>query len=245
MDTNLSPMEHHCNLLDFVKNQDSLYKAEIKQIPLFDPNKTRKWDILQKKQFARIFYHLRGHFHDVLWLMGNFAPKLEAKNLILKNIGEEFGRGSSHEQLYIEFASALNVDIHEEIITEKNYTEFAKRFNKKHIQWLLQHHWNEKIAAFSAYERLDNVDYPQLLDLAASFGLPDRALIFFRVHTRVQHYEAVEGLLQDVWEHNPKSVVKGFEFIYRHQLNMWRELGCAIDQVKQTSREGVELLTQQ
>lgn len=240
------PNELH-SLDDAIQALDIEYKEKIKQNPLFDPNKTKLWTDKQKQYFCKVFYHLRGHFHDFLWLMGNFAPSLDAKNIFLKNIGEEFGENRhSHEQLYFDFANALQVDILQELITESHYTEFARTFNKGHIKWLLQHTWNQKLSAFAAYERLDNIDYPQLFGLADSFSLSKKALLFFEVHTKVEHYDAAKNLLSQIWTDEPESIIEGFTFIYSHQAKMWEDLFIAVEAMKQASvnnEEEGELLT--
>src|SRR6056297_3625328 len=111
------------SLNDTIQALDFDYRQKISQNPLFDVNRTKHWTAEQKQFFCKVFYHLRGHFHDFLWLMGNYAPSLEAKNIFLNNIGEEFGESRrSHEQLYIDFAHSLNVDIPQEMITEEYYT---------------------------------------------------------------------------------------------------------------------------
>lgn len=241
MNSNSLEKNQFSDLNDFIKYLDSEYKEKVRSISLFDTDKTKTWSILQKQYFCKVFYHLRGHFHDFLWLMGNYAPNEAAKNIFLKNIGEEFGESRrSHEQLYINFATALNVDIPDEIIKEKHYTKFARSFNKGHIQWLLEHNWNEKLSAFAAYERLDNVDYPQLLKLANSFSLDDQALLFFEVHTKVEHYEAAEGLLNEIWATEPQSVKNGFTFIYNHQIIMWEHLLQAVEAVGQEQLSNIE-----
>lgn len=217
------------NLDEFVTYWDNYYLEQLKEISLFNTQLTQHWSNEQKQLFAKVFYHLRGHFYEFLWLMGNYAPNLEAKEIVLKNISEEFGESRrSHEQLYFDFAKVLGVDIESEIITENGYLNFAKQFNRGHIKWLIEHSWNEKQAAFSAYERLDNVDYPYLFSLAQSFGLPDKDLVFFRAHIKVHHYEATESLLKEVWQQDSESVIKGFSFIYSHQLAMWRNLSDCI-----------------
>lgn len=218
---------------------DKEYKEQLRTIPLFKKQISQHWSALQKQKFAKVFYHLRGHFSEFLWLMGNFAPNIETKNVILKNISEEFGEARlSHEQLYFDFSVALQADIQQEIVTEENYTEFARKFNKGHIQWLLEHSWNEKQAAFSAYERLDNIDYPHLLRLATSFNLPKKALLFFEVHTKVEHFDVTEPFLKAIWDKDPQSIFNGFSFIYSHQLKMWHNLSNTINQLSVSLTEG-------
>jgi pyrroloquinoline quinone (PQQ) biosynthesis protein C len=217
------------NLSEFVTHWNLLYREQLQDIPLFNTALTSKWPLATKQQFVKIFYHLRGHFDKFLWLMGNFAPDFETKQIILKNIAEEFGETRrSHEQLYFDFANALAIDLKEEIITEDDYLPFAREFNHGHLVWLLKHSWNEKQAAFSAYESLDNVDYPYLLAVAESFGLAKEALIFFRAHIHVQHYEATQAVLQKIWQDDRQSITLGFDYIYNHQLTMWHNFSTKL-----------------
>jgi pyrroloquinoline quinone (PQQ) biosynthesis protein C len=212
------------SLEEFVKSIDLIYKDKLQKIDLFDPQKSSLLSLEQKQLFCKVFYHLRGHFHDFLWVMGNFLPNEQLEQIVLTNISEEFGMRCSHEQLYVRFAEALGVDIIDEIKEQDYYLDFAKAFNHGHIKWLLDHDWEHKMSAFSAYERLDNVDYPYLFDLAKTFELSDYDLSFFRVHTMVQHFENTAEQIGNIWESNKEKVMLGFHFIYNHQLKMWSTL---------------------
>lgn len=212
------------SLEEFVESIDLIYKEKLQKIVLFDPQKSSLLSLEQKQLFCKVFYHLRGHFHDFLWVMGNFLPNEQLKKIVLTNISEEFGMRCSHEQLYVRFAEALGVDIIDEIKQEKYYLDFAKAFNHGHIRWLLDHDWEHKMSAFSAYERLDNVDYPYLFNLAKTFKLTEYDLSFFRVHTVVQHFENTAEQIGNIWKSNKEKVMLGFHFIYNHQLQMWSTL---------------------
>jgi pyrroloquinoline quinone (PQQ) biosynthesis protein C len=216
------------SLKEFIQKIDLAYTEKLKNISLFDSRNTSLWSQAQKQRFCKVFYHVRGHFHDFMWIVGNFLPNEELKQIVLGNISEEFGVRRSHEELYVRFAEALGVDIIEEIKEEGHYLEFAKAFNREHKKWLLNHDWEHKMAAFSAYERLDNVDYPHLFDLAKSFELSDYELSFFRVHTVVQHFESTEEQIGKIWEKNKEKVIQAFYFIYNHQLQMWSALSDAM-----------------
>jgi hypothetical protein len=220
------------SLEEFIKNIDYYYIKKLQKIPLFDSQKTPFLSAEQKQLFCKVFYHLRGHFHDFLWVMGNFLPNEKLKQIVLTNISEEFGVRCSHEQLYVRFAEALDVDIIEEIKEEKYYLDFAKKFNRGHIKWLLNHDWEHKMSAFSAYERLDNVDYPHLFNLAKTFELSDYHLSFFRVHTVVQHFENTEEQIGNIWKSDKEKVMLGFCFIYNHQLQMWSSLSDVVSKEK-------------
>jgi len=231
---NLDLIKISPNILDLdlnvaLETLETQYRELLKELPLFNVIVTKNWTFEQKRMFTKVFYHLRGHFYRFLWIIGSYAPGTTEKKIILKNIFEEFGETRrSHELLYFDFARALQVDIEQEIITEENYVDFARKFNKEHIDWLVEHNWNEKLAAFSAYEHLDNVDYNFLLALTKSFGLEEESLLFFKVHTKVEHYQATEVFIHDIWGEDPRSIINGFHFIYNHQINMWKNLSKLI-----------------
>lgn len=216
------------NLDDYLNQFDKEQTEAYRRIPLFkSPVLTRD----QQQYFAKVFYHLRGHFRDFLWLMGNFAPDERSKRVILDNIQEEFGgNGKSHEALYFDFARALSVNLADELLSQPNYLDFARDFNLGHRQFLLEHDWETGVATFCAYERLDNTDYRFLERLVRGFGLSDDALRFFTVHTRVEHYGAAkDGLgLENIWQQNPGKVREGFSFIGSHQAQMLRDLSDAV-----------------
>lgn len=222
---------HAINSLDdFIQQLDSSYKTQVLQIPLFNPQQTALWDSEQKKHFAAVFYHLRGHFINFIWYIANFCNNSAVKSVLLDNIHEEIGIESrfSHEYLYERFARECHVDIHDEIVNENNYLPFAKAFNKAHLGWLAQHDADQQLAAFAAYERLDNIDYPHLVTMAQSLKLSSQALGFFNVHVHVEHFDSTRDLIQPIWEQSPERLIEAFQFIYDHQYRMWQNLSDTV-----------------
>ncbi|MBI2584117.1 MAG: iron-containing redox enzyme family protein [Candidatus Aenigmarchaeota archaeon] len=209
---------------EFLQEWDVRMKDAYKQIPLFNLEMTKNWSDAQKTFFAKAFYHARGHFHDFLWFMGNHAPDATAKRIVIDNISEEFGIAKSHEQLYWEFATSLGVDLKDEFLKEKTYLPFVREFNKGHIEWLTNHDWERCLSAFAAYERLDNLDYTELMKLAENMGISGRALAFFQVHVYVEHFEAANKDVQRVWDKDQQKVIEAFDFIAEHQIKMWKGL---------------------
>lgn len=213
---------------DFLLKWDEEVVGLSSEVRLFNPDVASSLSLSQKQKFIKVFYHLRGHFHDFLWYMGNTAEKAEDKKVIVANIMEEFGGGrKSHEQLYFDFAKSFGVDIErEEIINEESHLDFAKKFNKEHIKWLVSHDWYSRVSAFAAYERLDNIDYHNLIEFAKCIGAKGDALEFFEVHTKVQHFEAAQDRmgLEEIWKTDSSLVIEAFEFIKNHQSDMWRRL---------------------
>lgn len=162
-----------------------------------------------------------------MWYLGNTAPDEQSKQAILDNIREEFGgRGKSHERLYADFTQSLGVDLTDEVLHERTYLPFARAFNKEHLIWLHNHDWDSRTAAFSAYERLDNVDYEDLFTLAKNLGVPHTALRFFEVHKHVTHYEMASSSfdLGGLWGRNSEKVMEAYQFIGDHQNKMWSQL---------------------
>ena len=217
-------------VVDFMAEWEAAYGDEIKKIAIFNPEITSKWTKAQIEKFVRIFYHARGHFHEFLWYLGNHAENREVKRIVIDNIAEEFNGGAaSHEQMYIEFAKSHDVDLTDEYVEGKTYVPEIQDFNKGHLRWLASHSAEHGFAAFSAYERVDNVDYGSLAVLAESFGTSRKGLIFFNVHLKAQHFETTEGYLNEIWEKNSDLVRESFNFITYHQLKMWRSLSALIE----------------
>ena len=214
----------------FLENWDATYRAALKTIPLFDPAQTATWSKAQQQLFIKLFYHQRGHFDDILWYMGNFAPDAESKKVILGNIQEEFGnQAPSHEQLYLDFAKSHGVDLTYELLEERWYLPFLREFNHGLLRWLREHDWDHRILAFAAIERLDNLDYPALKDLAVSFGTLPRNLVFFNVHVYVDHYQRIQELnFEKLWENAKGSVIAGFNFVATHYLGTWRRISSHV-----------------
>lgn len=229
MDTLLEDKLTLVSMKNFLEDWDKNYLKKISKIELFNDALTSAWNLEQKQFFIKLLYHQRAHFDDVLWYMGNFAPSFEAKQIILNNARDEFGmHGLSHERLYLEFANSFNVDLTYELIDEKYYFPFLREYNHGHLRWLREHDWNQRLVAFSAIERLDNLDYLALRDVAVSIGAIGKALTFFNVHIHVQHYDETETLFHEVWCSNSDMIKNVFEFIGDYQLDIWRKISDAV-----------------
>jgi hypothetical protein len=76
------------NLQEYLTSWDKEYKAKISNLPICQPDHVKTWTDVQKKEFARVFYHARGHFIDFLWFLGNFSNSKEIKDMVLNNIRE-------------------------------------------------------------------------------------------------------------------------------------------------------------
>ncbi len=217
-------------LAAFMQQWEADYAKTVRALPLFTPTVTKDWTIATRRQFVRLFYHIRGHFFKFLWALGNEAPNEAAKEKVLDNIREEFGgAGYSHEALYYIFAQALGVDdIKTEWLEEIHHLAAIKTYNKKHLTWLSTQPWEGKWAAFAAYEKLDNIDYVHLYELAESFNLARRDLAFFKVHQQADHFDRLHADLQPIWLMDSERVQQAFYFIGRHQSQMWQWLSDAL-----------------
>ena len=184
---------------------------------------------MSKKLGLPKFFHARGHFHDFLWYVGNHATDKETKDIVLKNIAEELnGAAMSHEQMYFEFAKSVGADVSEEFISEETYLQFVKQFNHGHMRWLHLHDSDERFGAFAAYERLDNVDYAKLLQLVKELNVSNKVKVFFKVRSLVEHFSPTKVKLQGIWDVSSNKVKESFEFIGKHQINMWKMLSNEI-----------------
>lgn len=218
--TSLVPSLH-----EFLLEWDDAYRESVSDIPLFNKETGLNWSVKQKKTFCKIFYHARGHLSDFLWYMGNIAPDIKSKQLVLYNYKEEFGGYSpSHEQLYFFFTQDMGVASPNEVTDPEYYLPFLKEFNEGHLNWLKSNTWDGCLGAYSAYERLDNLDYVNFLALATNLGTSKKGLIFFKVHSEVEHFTATTELLNESWKRNEETIKKSFEFISMHQQVMWRKL---------------------
>ncbi len=209
----------------FVQNWKIEYQSQAQNFKLFQPD-TINWNVENKAKFAKLFYHIRGHYYQYLWYLGSTAPTPDYKKVILENVIEEFGQGSvSHDQLYMRFAKDCGVDIIPEILSEASNVEFIRKFNHNFLNLTLIKPWEVVWATFSAYEMLDKVDYNNLVNLVQGWELSNQGMTFFKIHAIATHYETTEELLQKIWDKNPQAVKDEFQFILENQLGMWKRLG--------------------
>ena len=214
----------------FLQNWDENYFKSASDINLFKPELPQHWTLPQKQYFIRTFYHARGHFSELLWHMGSFAPSAETKEMILTNTRDEFGKhGLSHEQLYQYFAKGWGVDLSIELLDQKWYLPCIREYIQGQLRWLMTHDWDHRLAAFAAIERLDNIDYLNLRNIAISMGTERKYLTFFNVLVNADHFDNIFATsFQKLWLKSPKLVITVFEFIKKFQLDMWKELSDAI-----------------
>jgi hypothetical protein len=211
-------------LNEFISTWEQSYKQEQAQIPLFQPETGKNLSTEQKQKFVKQFYHIRGHFYEMLWFLGSLAPSFEYKKVVLQNITEEFGGKKSHENLYWDFATELGVDIQSEILSQTNNLKYIQDFDFSHKNWVITQKWEAVWGALSAYEKLDSVDYRKLLILASELNISEKGLHFFVIHAQAQHFETTENLLQKCWDSDSEAVIAGFEFIKEAQMKVWKGL---------------------
>lgn len=213
------------DLSSYIENIINSYSDKVRKLPLFADDFARCLTLKQKKLFIKIFYHARGKFHDFLWYVGSNTQNAKVKKIVIQNIAEEFnGSAASHEEMYMYFANYFNVNLTKEFLKNKYYIKSVRDFNNNHINYLVNHNDDHRISAFSAYEKLDNIDYPFLLKFASNMGAKGKALIFFKIHAAVEHFESTRGMLDSIWKKNSDAVKKSFEFITNNQLFLWNSL---------------------
>jgi hypothetical protein len=98
--------------------------------------------------------------------------------------------------------------------------------------YLTKHNEQGRLAAFGAYERLDNVDYPNLKRLAESLGVTEKGLEFFEAHVEVAHFSAIEPKLRAAWKSSKVEIVDAFTFIGNHQLQLWKDLYDEVQRIE-------------
>jgi hypothetical protein len=220
-------------LQNFLQTWDENYVQKLAEIDLFHESVQNSLNQNQKRDFVRVLYHARGHFYRFLWILGSLAPSQDFKKIVLDNIAEEFGgKSTSHETLYIKFAKEFEVDILQESVDEIYYLDCVKKFNHSHVQYITSQSWTEAWSAFAAYERLDNIDYAKLQDIAKNIGSSRSGLGFFIIHIKAAHFESTEKLLEEMWNKSPEMVKAGFVFIMNCQLEMWKGLSDYVLSVK-------------
>jgi hypothetical protein len=222
----------HLEFNKYIKEWDNSYQSTVQSLDIFSDNYVNNWTMKQKKEFVRVFYHARGHFINFLWFLGNFTDNADIKNIVISNITEELnGTAKSHEMMYVDFANELNVDLKEDILGNSDYPLFIKEFNKAHIEFLYNNTQSHRVAALAAYERLDNIDYKNLYSLAKNITGSKKGLLFFLIHTRVEHYKPLENHLKNIWETSPDSIREGFSFIAHNQIGLWKNLSEYINSI--------------
>ena len=211
----------------FLSDWDKRYQGVVQKNPLFHPEITTQWSIAQKKQLVGYLYHIRGHFHELLWEMGNSAPDSDFKEMIIDNIRDEFGgNGLSHEKLYYLFAEHFGLDLTLELLDNRYYADFIKHYQNTVLRWFKKADWDYKLSAFAAIERLDNIDYANLLGLANSLdSLLPRETAFFYIHMNVAHFsDKMKAALFIIWSKNRGIIEESFQVVLTVQTAMWQAL---------------------
>jgi pyrroloquinoline quinone (PQQ) biosynthesis protein C len=217
-------------LEEYLAAWDEQYLIAVRSIPLFDRDVTQQWTLDQRQYFVKLFFHLRGHFGEVLWALGTATPDADFKEIILENIRDEFGgKGKSHEQLFQELASSLGCDLSTEYVDNKYYLPFARLYNQSQLQAIAAQDWNQSLIGFAAGEHLDSVDYAGLRGIFESFGLNSNQLAFFRAHTHSDHFSgAVIDKLRALWDRDMGTVQRAFDQVRQFQISMWREFSDVV-----------------
>jgi nucleoside-diphosphate-sugar epimerase len=215
---------------DFLAAWDEDYRRGIRSIPMFAPGVAGAWSTQQRHHFIRVFFHIRGHFGEVLWALGNAVPDSRLKEIVLDNMRDELGGdGPAHERLYQELARALGCDLKTEYVEQQYYLPFARLYNDVQLHAIATQEWRCSVVGFAAGERLDNIDYPALRTIFESFGLTSPQLVFFDTHSHAEHFAgALAEQVRAIWAGDPGVVQAAFDQVRQLQLAMWQELSDTV-----------------
>ena len=214
----------------FLAAWDDDYLHAIRSIPMFAPGVARAWSQEQRHHFIRVFFHIRGHFGEVLWALGNAAPDSRFKDIVLDNMRDELGGdGSAHERLYLDLARALGCDLTTEYVDQQYYLPFARLYNDLQLRAIATQDWRYSAVGFAAAERLDNLDYPGLRGIFEGFGLASDQLVFFDAHAHAEHFAgALAEQVRAIWDADPRIVQAVFDQVRQFQIAMWQELSDTV-----------------
>ena len=97
---------------------------------------------------------------------------------------------------------------------------FFREFDNNHIKWIVEHDSEpSNLGIFAAYEKLDNIDYANLLNLVRSIGINEPgALIFYIIHSNANHFERLNSNLKEMWKKDREEIIIAFHFIYITKL---------------------------
>jgi nucleoside-diphosphate-sugar epimerase len=212
----------------FIREWDQLYKDDIATIPLFDKKVTGAWSRQRQGYLAGVLYHVRCHFGEVLWEMGNVAPP-EFRPIIVANIKDELGVGQeNHEHLYQRLANRVGCDLKFEKFDKKYYLPFLQFYNEAQMRAIHEFPWDEVLLGFGVGEHLDYMDYSNMQSIFQSFGVEGDDLAFFQTHLIADHFDGpLAKYVLDAWENNQPLVRDAFDRVRHFQIMMWRELSRA------------------
>jgi pyrroloquinoline quinone (PQQ) biosynthesis protein C len=230
-------MQKENNLTTFIHQWKQNYQTKIDQIPLFKLQ--RVLSDIEIEKFVRYFYHIRGHFNQLLFVFADTLPKeingQSVRGSISENMEGELGLKAgldTHNNYYYNFATSLgfgDLRITEEV-EEKSYLDWIKKYNTEHRRFCYANTYATSFGAMYAYEILDNIDYTILFNLVTQ-NISECDKKFFEVHKYVGHDTMVEKDLDTILSADPENwleVQKGFDFIGHHQLQMWNNLNNEI-----------------
>ncbi len=212
----------------FLTDWDQKYVESINSIQLFTGQELL--NEAQKIHFVKLVYHLYRHScQEIFWYLGNHAPNRQVKQTVLDNIAEEMGGdGCSHEQMYLDFAMDVGIDLKTEYFLNDSYPPFVSAYKRGWIELLQSTDSTGMACLLSACERLDNPDYMALTKVVNTFQLPKKSLTFFTVHSEAKHFELVEPVLLPLWQQDQNGVKEVFNFVFEYELKMRQQLSDAV-----------------
>jgi len=214
------------DLEQFLSEWDRQYLVALSRIDLFQPEITSSWTLVQQQRLVQLFFHVRGGFAGILLELGNAAPDAHYKNIILKNLHDEFGgHGPSHRELFLRLGRAVGADLSREQVEKRYNIPVIQQYNDVQVRSIVERGWTLSLIGFIAGERLDYIDYNALKQVFESFGVRGPDLDFFSEHMQAGHFDGtLAESLQQECDKNPATVSMVFNAALQFQLDMWRNL---------------------
>src|SRR5262249_92764 len=126
-------------LEQFLSEWDRQYLDALSRIDLFQPGITSSWTRVQQQRLVQLFFHIRGGFSGILLELGNAAPDAHSKNIILKNLHDEFGdTGPTHRELFLRLGRAVGADLSREHVEKRYNTPFVQQYNDVQVRSIVE-----------------------------------------------------------------------------------------------------------
>jgi hypothetical protein len=175
--------------------------------------------------FATAFYFVRYNFFKLNFLVGSRSSPDEVTWAgLVRNLWEELGgrSGTSHNQLYRQFLNEVGVRSESDLIEPP----FAARFNSRWENHCVNAPFDDALAAIAIYEILDQPDYKLLLNIMRGAGLHKRALLFFEVHAKAEHFDLFSDTMAFLLRtrEGQTSISRALSFVRSSQEQMWKGL---------------------
>ena len=177
------------------------------------------------KVFAEAFHFIRVNFVRLNFILGVRCPTHEIYWAgLAHNLMEEVGgeHGPAHNELYRWFLRAAGWSSEDELTCPA----FAATFDHEWEEYCRNAPLLEALSAIAVYEVFDNPDYGLLLDVMTGAGLSEDALVFFKVHSKAEHFALFESFFAYAMKSagGVDTFVRATNFVLEAQRKMWRDL---------------------